>query len=157
MVTVMVSVVVLSLHIVTVSAQATATISGTVRCGGGCGSSYGNPIDAAGFVVAKRTDLPEPLVNASFTAADHGQYELVGLPPGVYNLYASAVGYTTVLGAIGVSVQPSSHYFYDIYLQPCAGCGPVPEFGSQSIAVIVAITAVMATTLILRKVRRKTS
>ena len=116
-----------------------STITGTVRCGGVCdtvGLSYGSPINAAGRIVAHMTmaldpytgstrpDLPTTDAQTSFDASAHGHYELQGLLPGIYDLYAFASGYQTVLVASGVTVHPGQSLSFDAYMTPCPpnGC-----------------------------------
>lgn len=101
-----------------------------------------------GSVRAHRTDGSIPDVNASFTAADRGQYQLV-VPPGTYDLYASAVGYQTELFSLNFEVGSGYSYHIDGYLQPCGSavhvgaCTPVPEFGSETISAFLAVVVTM--------------
>jgi hypothetical protein len=103
-------------QLVIVNGQGTATIAGTVRCGAGCSGLIGDPIDVAGSVRAHRTDRPSPDVNASFTAANQGAYQLINVPLGVYDLYASAVGFQTTLFASGVKISVAAFYNLDAYV-----------------------------------------
>jgi len=122
-----------------VKGQLTSTISGTIRCGTACdtvGLSDGSPINVGGRVVAvmtipfdpntgdPRPDLPTTNAQASFDGSAHGQYELQGVLPGIYDLYASANGYRTVLVVSGFTVHPGESLSYDAYLTPCppSGC-----------------------------------
>jgi len=68
-----------------------------------------------------RPDLP--LVNAVgyFNATAQGHYEVEGLAPGVYDLYASAAGYPKTLVQSGFTVLKGQSLHFDGYLQP----GPV--------------------------------
>ena len=96
-------VVLASIPHVIVMGQSTSTISGTVRCGTGCDAidlPDGSPIDANFRIVAvmtvaldpntgsPRPDLPTTNADTSFDASALGQYELRGLLPGIYDLYA---------------------------------------------------------------------
>jgi hypothetical protein len=143
-----------------VNGRGGAPISGTIRCGGpaGCGSlGNGAPIDVDGSVRAHRTDASGPDVNASFTAADQGHYQLVNVPPGVYNLYASAVGCQTGLVASNVAVGSGDSLHFDLYLQPCAGagCTPVPEFGSETVSALITVIALIATVLLMNRKKHR--
>lgn len=121
-----------------VNGQSTATISGTVRCGGGCsafGLAYGDPVNVAGKVVAvmtmaldpytgaARPDLPVTNAKTSFDASASGQYVLQGLLPGVFDLYASANGFQLALVQSGITVHGGEILHFDAYLIPCPGPG----------------------------------
>lgn len=117
-----------------------SSISGTVRCGGDAcfavGLAYGDPINAAGKVVAimttaldpntgyARPDLPTTNAQALFEVSAHGHYMLQGLLPGVYDLYAAANGYHTTLVESGFTVHVGQSLFLDAYVTPCPiiGC-----------------------------------
>ena len=114
------------------------TISGTVRCGGGCdtvGLQYGGPIQSAGSVLAhmtmaldpytggQRPDLPTTDGQATFGASDNGHYLIQGLQPGIYDLYARADGYQLTLVSQGITVQSGQSLYFDAYLTPCPGTG----------------------------------
>ncbi len=110
-----------------------AIITGTIRYAGYNQTLYGQPVQEAGRVEAvmttrldpytgqARPDLP--LVNAVgyFNATAHGHYEVEGLAPGVYDLYASAAGYPKTLIESGFTVLKGQSLHFDGYLQP----GPV--------------------------------
>jgi hypothetical protein len=110
-----------------------AIITGTIRYGGYNASLYGQPVQEAGRVYAKMTtrldpytgqNRPDlPLVDAVgyFNATATGHYEVEGLAPGTYDLYASAAGYPQALLASGVTVLKGQSLHFDGYLQP----GPV--------------------------------
>jgi len=51
----------------------------------------------------------------------YGHYEVEGVAPGIYDLYASAAGYPTALIASNVQVQKGQSLHFDGYLNP----GPV--------------------------------
>jgi hypothetical protein len=105
-----------------------ALVSGTLR-----GGDRNQPIQKPGRVEAvmttrldpytgqARPDLP--LVNAVgyFNATAQGHYEVEGLAPGVYDLYASAAGYPKTLVQSGFTVLKGQSLHFDGYLQP----GPV--------------------------------
>ena len=110
-----------------------AIITGTIRYGGYNASLYGQPLQEAGRVYAKMTmrldpytgqNRPDlPLIDAVgyFNAAATGHYEVEGLAPGTYNLYASAAGYPQTIIASGVTILKGQSLHLDGYLQP----GPV--------------------------------
>lgn len=116
-----------------VNGQYTSTISGTVRCGGGCdtvGLVYGEPISVAGRIVAvmtmaldpntgvARPDLPLQNAQTSFEATDNGHYELQGVEPGVFDLYVQATGYPNTLFDSGVTVLANQNLSIDAYVAP---------------------------------------
>lgn len=144
----------------------TSTISGTVRCGSGCstvGLNYGDPIQSAGRVAAhmtvaldpytgaQRPDLPTTDGQTSFVAADHGQYEVQGLNPGIYDLYAFATGYRDTLVASGITVHPGQSLHYDCYM---ATTGAVPEFFSPTL-ILISVFGFVALSLVAKRQRRK--
>ena len=110
-----------------------AIITGTIRYAGYNQTLYSQPVGEAGKVEAvmttrldpytgqARPDLP--LVNAVgyFNATAQGHYEVEGLAPGVYDLYASAAGYPKTLIESGFTVLKGQSLHFDGYLQP----GPV--------------------------------
>jgi hypothetical protein len=132
--------------VIPVNGQVGGTIIVIIRCGDSTGCAgfvpYGAPISVNGSVRAHRTDASSPDVNASFTAADQGHCQLV-VPPGVYDVYASAVGYQMGHLSAG-TVQSGESVTLMFSLQPCAGagCTPVPEFGSATISFFVAAVLV---------------
>ena len=116
-----------------VNGQYTSTISGTVRCGGGCdtvGLVYGEPINVAGRIVAvmttaldpntgaARPDLPVQNAQTSFDATANGRYELQGVEPGIFDLYVQATGYPNTLFASGVTVLANQNLSIDAYVAP---------------------------------------
>ncbi len=58
---------------------------------------------------------------STFTIGSGGHYEVEGVAPGIYNLYASAAGYPTALIASNVQVLKGQSLHFDGYLNP----GPV--------------------------------
>jgi hypothetical protein len=110
-----------------------AILTGTVRYAGYNATLYGQPIGEAGMVKAvmtmrldpytgqQRPDLP--LVNAVgyFNATANGHFEVEGLAPGIYDLYASAAGFPQTLVQSGFTVLKGQSLHFDVYLQP----GPV--------------------------------
>ena len=110
-----------------------AIITGTIRYAGYNQTLYSQPVGEAGKVEAvmttrldpytgqARPDLP--IVNAVgyFNATARGHYEVEGLAPGVYDLYASAAGYPKTLIDSGFTVLKGQSLHFDGYLQP----GPV--------------------------------
>ena len=110
-----------------------AVITGTIRYAGYNGTLYGLPVQEAGRVYAKmivrldpytgrqRPDLPTVDGVGYFNATDEGHYELEGLAPGIYDLYASAAGYPQTLVKSDFTVLKGQSLSFDGYLQP----GPV--------------------------------
>lgn len=110
-----------------------AIITGTLRYAGYNATLYSQPIGEAGRVWAQMTtrldpytgqqrpDLPMVDGQAFVNATAHGHYELEGLAPGVYDVYAEAAGYPQVLCSSGVTVLKGQSLHFDCYLQP----GPV--------------------------------
>src|SRR5208283_379804 len=119
-----------------------AIITGKIRYGGYNSSLYGQPMMEAGMVTAVMTtkldpytgaQLSGPLTNAvgyfngtmgtlaSPGLGSDGHYEVEGVAPGIYNLYASAAGYPTALIASNVQVLKGQSLHFDGYLNP----GPV--------------------------------
>jgi hypothetical protein len=110
-----------------------AILTGTIRYAGYNATLYGQPIQEAGKVWAKmsmrldpytgqqRPDLPTIDAIGYFNATAQGHYEVEGLAPGVYDLYASAAGYPQTLVQSGFTVLKGQSLHFDVYLQP----GPV--------------------------------
>jgi hypothetical protein len=109
----------------------TSTISGTVRCGGGCdtvGILQGEPIDVAGSIFAfmtmaldpytgqPRPDLLIKHAQTSFDASAYGRYELQGVEPGIFDLWVSATGFPRILFASGVTVYADQNLSIDAYV-----------------------------------------
>jgi hypothetical protein len=110
-----------------------AIITGTIRYAGYNQTLYSQPIMEAGKVTAvmttrldpytgqQRPDLPLVNAVAYFNATAQGHYEVEGLAPGIYDLYASAAGYPNTLVQTGFTVLRGQSLHFDGYLQP----GPV--------------------------------
>jgi hypothetical protein len=124
-----------------------ATITGTIRYGGRDATLYGQPMREAGMVWAKMTMKTDPYTGATIgTCPDHtgptqafdhslgcydawgffnsiaeGHFEVEGLAPGVYDLYAEAAGYPLDLIASGVRVLKGQSLHFDGHLDP----GPI--------------------------------
>src|SRR5208283_1781172 len=108
-------------------------ITGTIRYAGYNQTLYSLPVGEAGRVYAKmttrldpytglaRADLPLVDAVGYFNATAQGHYEVEGVAPGVYDLYASAAGYPQTLIASGVRILKGQSLHFDGYLQP----GPV--------------------------------
>ena len=106
-----------------------AIITGTIRYGTFNHTLYGKPIDFSGHVKAIGTAINpyEPdhattgqAVEADgyFNATAHGHYEVEGVSPGIYNLYASAAGYPDQLISANVTVLPTQSLHLDGYIDP---------------------------------------
>jgi hypothetical protein len=110
-----------------------AIISGTIRYAGYNQTLYSKPVQEAGKVWAKMTtrldpytgqqrpDLPTVDAVGYFNATAAGHYEVEGLAPGVYDLYASAAGYPQTVVQSAFTVLKGQSLHFDGYLQP----GPV--------------------------------
>ena len=110
-----------------------AIITGTLRYAGYNSTLYQQPIAEAGKVTAhmtmridpytgqNRPDLPTIDGQAYVNATANGHYELEGLAPGVYDIYAEAAGYPQVLCTSGIIVLKGQSLHFDCFLQP----GPV--------------------------------
>jgi len=108
-----------------------AIITGTIRYAGYNTTLYGQPLQEAGRVYAKmttrldpytgqKTDLPTVDAVGYFNATAQGHYEIEGVAPGIYDIYASAAGYPEVVIASGVTVLKGQSLHQDGYLQPGA-------------------------------------
>jgi hypothetical protein len=110
-----------------------AIVTGTVRYGGYNSTLYGQPIGEAGLVYAKmdmrldpytgeqRPDLPTVDAQGYFNATANGHYEVEGLAPGIYDIYAQAAGFPQQLCVSAVTVLKGQSLHFDCYVQP----GPV--------------------------------
>ncbi len=106
-----------------------AIIYGTIFYGGYNVSLYNKPVELAGKVWAHMTTkldpytgntMTGPLTDAMgyFNATAMGHYELEGVAPGVYDIYASAGGYPQQLIATGVRVLKGQSLLLNGYLNP---------------------------------------
>jgi len=110
-----------------------AIVTGTIRYGGYNSTLYGRPIGEAGMVLAKmqtrldpytseqRPDLPTVDAQGYFNATATGHYEVEGLAPGIYDVYAEAAGFPQQVCASSVTVLKGQSLHFDCYVQP----GPV--------------------------------
>jgi len=110
-----------------------AIITGTLRYAGYNSTLYQLPIAEAGKVWAHMTMRIDPYTGqnrpdlstidgqAYVNATANGHYELEGLAPGVYDIYAQAAGYPQLLCESGITVLKGQSLHFDCYLQP----GPV--------------------------------
>jgi len=109
-----------------------AIISGTIKYGGWNSQLYGLPITLPGRVRAvgiatnpytgESTGRPVE-ARAYFNGTASGHYELEGLAPGIYDIYAAAAGYPEQKIATNISILTGQSLNIDGYLQP----GPVIE------------------------------
>jgi len=122
-----------------------AIITGTIRYGGWNTELYGQPIILPGRVRAvgiaddpytgKSTGRPveargyfdgrvyrRPATGQPFAWEDrwNGHYEVEGVAPGVYDIYASAAGYPEIKIASNVKILKGQSYHIDGYLTPGA-------------------------------------
>jgi hypothetical protein len=119
-----------------------AIITGNLKYGGYNASLYGQPVEEAGQVWAHMTTKLDPytgnnIIDCSsgtlmeptpgctdavgyFNATAHGHYEVEGVAPGIYDIYAEAAGYPQVVIASGVTVLKGQSLHFDGYLQPGA-------------------------------------
>jgi len=119
-----------------------AIITGNLKYGGYNASLYGLPVEEAGQVWAHMTTKLDPytgnkLIDCStgtimapaagctdavgyFNATSHGHYEVEGVAPGTYDVYAEAAGYPQTVIASGVTVLKGQSLHFDGYLQPGA-------------------------------------
>jgi hypothetical protein len=120
-----------------------AIITGTIRYGGYNSTLYGNPIEEPGRVWAHMTAKIDPYTNNQmtncldvgsptevdvmtgcvdavgyFNKTAVGHYEVEGVAPGVYDLYAEAAGFPQELIATGVTVLKGQSLHFDGYLNP---------------------------------------
>ena len=102
---------------------------GTVRFGGYDADLYGLPIPLAGVVrfVGEAIDpyTSEPtgrMVEARgyFNGTAQGHFEVEGIAPGIYSVYASVAGYPESLVAENQMILPGKSLHLDIYLNPGA-------------------------------------
>jgi hypothetical protein len=107
-----------------------AIIWGNIYYGGYNTTLYGSPLEEAGMVKAVMTTKLDPytgqaltgypLTNAVgyFNATANGHYEVEGVAPGVYDIYAEAGGFPTQLIASGVTILKGQSLNLNGYLNP---------------------------------------
>jgi len=128
-----------------------AIITGTIRYGGWSTALFGQPVALPGRVRAvgiaddpytgKSTGRPVE-ARGYFDADWNGHYEVEGVAPGVYDIYASAAGYPDIKIASSVKTLKGQSYHIDGYLTPGAqirgtvfskcGTGETPFFNTAS-------------------------
>ncbi len=117
-------------------------ITGTIKYGGYNSTLYGQPVELAGKVWAQMQTKFDPYTGKSvvdctkasnpsavgcadavgyFNETSDGHYEVEGVAPGVYTLYAEAAGYPLTPIATNVQVLKGQSLHFDGYLNP----GPV--------------------------------
>jgi hypothetical protein len=102
-------------------AQNPAIIYGTVKYGDKCDPNlYGKPIQLPGVVRAVGVTPEGRQVEARgyFNASSKGHFEIEGVAPGTYDIYASAAGYPEQKVAEGIKVREAQSLRLDIYLNP---------------------------------------
>ena len=108
-----------------------ASVRGTIRYGDHNPTHHKQPIEEAGVVKAIMKTRLDPYTGMEisgplsdgvgyFNAAANGQYELLGLAPGIYNIYASAAGYPTAPICFDVTILKGQSLQFDGSLQPGA-------------------------------------
>ena len=116
-----------------------AIITGTIRYGGFNNTLYGNPVQEAGKVWAHMTTKLDPytgnkIVDCTtatdrlsvgcvdavgyFNSTANGHFEVEGVAPGIYDLYASVAGYPQAIIASNVQVLKGQSLHFDGYLNP---------------------------------------
>jgi len=104
-------------------------VTGTIRYGGYNQTLYSRPINVAGKVwldgVANdpytgQSTGRKVMARGYFNASAAGHYEVEGVAPGVYDVYASAAGYPTQLIASQITILPGQSFHLDGYLNPGA-------------------------------------
>ena len=106
-----------------------AILYGTIRYGSWNQTLYGQPVPTSGLVRAvgeaigpynhEGTGRPVE-ARGFFNESAHGHYEVEGLAPGIYDIYASAAGFPEKLIASGVSILRGQSMALDGYLEPGA-------------------------------------
>jgi hypothetical protein len=103
-----------------------AVISGTIRYGDLNSTLYSSPINLPGRVRAVGTasdpstnQLTDRAVEARgyFNATAHGHYEVEGVAPGLYTIYASAAGLPEQVIATNVRIARGQSLHFDGYLR----------------------------------------
>jgi hypothetical protein len=113
-----------------------AVITGTIRYGGYNSTLTGTPIWEAGQVWAKMTSKLDPYTGNNlgacpatpgctdavgyFNATAGGHYEVEGVAPGIYDIYAEAAGYPQTIIQSGITILKGQSLHFDGYLQPGA-------------------------------------
>lgn len=120
-----------------------AVITGTIRYGGYNSSLYNQPIEEAGMVWAKMKTKLDPYTgnkladcttlspsDASakgcvdavgyFNSTAAGHFEVEGVAPGIYDLYAEAAGYPQTIIASDVQILKGQSLHFDGFLNPGA-------------------------------------
>ncbi len=77
--------------------------------------------DSTLTLVEQRPDLPTVDAQGYFNATANGHYEVEGLAPGIYDIYAEAAGFPQQLVEPSVTILKGQSLHFDCYLQP----GPV--------------------------------
>jgi hypothetical protein len=102
-------------------------ITGTLRYGDTANPSlYGLPLNLPGRIRAVGVAV-DPLTNLStgrsveargyFNASSQGHFEIEGVAPGIYDIYASAAGFPEQKIAEGIKISRAQSLHFDSYLQ----------------------------------------
>jgi hypothetical protein len=95
-------------------------IEGTVRYGAWNTTLYNQPLQVPGRVRAVGVTPEGRQVEARgyFNASAKGHFEIEGVAPGTYDIYASAAGFPEQKVASGVEVKAGKSTHLDVYLNP---------------------------------------
>jgi len=102
-------------------------VHGTIRYGGTHRALYGAPLWLAGRVrvsglaidYARGRMLRRAFeARGYFNASSRGHYEVEGVAPGVYDIYANAAGFPERKVAVGVRIERGQSLALDLYLKP---------------------------------------
>jgi len=104
-------------------------ITGSIRYGTFNQTMYGRPVNVPGKVwatgvandpyTAKSTGRKVTAMGY-FNASATGHYEVEGVAPGVYDIYAQAAGFPAQKVATGITILPGQSFHLDCYVNPGA-------------------------------------
>jgi len=102
-------------------------VYGTIRYGGSHQALYGVPLWLAGRVRVSGLAIDPATgrmlrraveARGYFNASSRGHYEVEGVAPGIYDIYASASGFPERRVAVGVRIERGQSLALDLYLRP---------------------------------------